>query len=299
MGGQALVDGVMMRRGDVWAGAVRDPDGEIQTIRRSHRPALPALRRWPLLRGMGALVDSLRLGLTAMRWSRRITEGDTAEDSTPWRERLTVLAVVSVVLAAFLLVPLGAAAVAVDWGVPSALGALVEGLVRLGLFIAYLAMISRMPGLAATLQYHGAEHMTIAGYEHGAPRTVEATRAHSERHPRCGTDFFLLIFVVSIVVFAVLGELPVTWLVISRIVAAPVIVGISYEILRAAGTSSHAWLARILGAPGLALQRFTTAEPTDDQIDVAIAALETLLDDGSADGVDPPGASGRDEAVAV
>lgn len=278
----------MIRRGERWSAAARRPDGTIATTLRTAEPALAATRSVPVLRGVGALVDSVRIGLAAMKWSREQSEpiegaqsepieGAGSSRPTPARERLVVGSVVGAVLAVFLLVPLGAAsasasAVGRGWG-----AALVEGVVRLGLFVAYLAMLSRLPGIRRTLEYHGAEHMVIAAFEHDEDRTVDSARDYSVRHPRCGTDFFLLIFVISIVAFALVGHLPAVLLVASRVLLAPVVVGVAYEILRLGGTSHHRGLAAALSAPGLFLQRFTTREPCDDQIEVALAALGTLV----------------------
>lgn len=242
-------------------------------------PALAPIRQIPVLRGIGALVDSIRIGMGAMRWSRSVSESATGEAVTaavPLRERAVVAGVVSGVVAAFLLVPL-----VVAWAVKPLVGdglgaSAVEGVARLAMFVAYLALLSRLPGIRRTLEYHGAEHMVIAAYEHAEPPSIASARRHSPRHPRCGTDFFLLIFVLSIVAFALVGQLPAMWLVLSRVVLAPVVVGVAYEVLRAGGTSAHSGLASTLSAPGLWLQRFTTREPTDDQIEVALEALSTL-----------------------
>jgi len=270
VGGQALIDGVMIRRGQRWAAASRLADGTIATHVAVAPLALERLRGVPVLRGVGALVDSLRIGSSAMRWSTD-QRGDSPVRTT--RDRLVVAGVVGIVVSTFLLVPL-----AIGSGVTAATGwswtlGPVEGVVRLAMFVAYLALLSILPGVRSTLEYHGAEHMTIAAHEHRSACGVAAIRRFSVRHPRCGTDFFLLIFAVSIVVFSLLGALPAGWLVLSRIAGLPLVVGISYEILRAGG--QHSLLAR----PGLFLQRFTTAEPTDDQIEVALAALLALLGD--------------------
>ena len=278
VGGQALVEGVMIRQGPRWAAAARRPDGTIATTSRTSVPALAATRSIPVVRGIGALIDSVRIGLDAMRWSRE-QSADPTDDRVVGgaRERLVVGAVVVGVVVAFLVLPIGAAAllrpiVGRGWG-----AAVTEGVVRLGLFVAYLAMLSRLPGVRRTLGYHGAEHMVIAAHEHGDDRTIDSAWDHSVRHPRCGTDFFLLIFVISIVAFALVGHLPAAALVASRILLAPVIVGVAYEVLRLGGTSSHGGLASALSAPGLFLQRFTTRTPDDAQVAVALAALDELL----------------------
>lgn len=280
VGGQALIEGVMVRRGATWAAACRRPDGSIVTTVRTTEPSLGPLRRIPLVRGMGALVDSLRIGMEAMRWSREHAGLDDAEEGS-MRERVVVPFVVTGVVAVFLFVPLWVASLAGDvvgdgWG-----HAALEGVARLGLFLAYLAMLSRLKGVQRTLEYHGAEHMVIAAHEHGVPRGVGAARDFSVRHPRCGTDFFLLIFVVAIVVFALVGPLPPVAMAVSRVVLVPVVVGVSYEILRAGGTLHDRWIGRVLAAPGLVLQRFTTREPSDDQIEVALAALGALVPEPS------------------
>ena len=293
VGGQALVEGVMIRRGPTWSAAARRSDGTIATTIRTVEPALAPIRSIPLLRGSGALVDSISIGAAAMRWSRHesgTTSGTgtgtgTGDVGGSARERVVVAAVVVAVLAAFLFIPLAVAAAATPV-VGRGLGAAaVEGLVRLALFVGYLAGLSRLPGIQRVLEYHGAEHMVIAAYEHGEPPTVASARDHSPRHPRCGTDFFLLIFVISILALALVGHLPVAWLVASRVLLVPVVVGIAYEVLRFGGTSSHGRIAGWFAAPGLMLQRFTTREPEDGQIEVALAALAVLTGDGRQ--VDP------------
>ena len=289
VGGQALVEGVMIRRGPIWSAAARRADGTITTTIRTVEPALAPIRSIPLLRGSGALIDSISIGAAAMRWSRHESGTGTsagtsagpgtADLGSSARERVVVAAVVVAVLAAFLFIPLAVAAGAAPV-VGRGLGAAaVEGLVRLALFVGYLAGLSRLPGIQRVLEYHGAEHMVIAAYEHQEPPTVASARAHSPRHPRCGTDFFLLIFVISILAFALVGHLPVAWLVASRVLLVPVVVGVAYEVLRFGGTSSHGRMAGWFAAPGLMLQRFTTRQPEDGQIEVALAALAVLAGD--------------------
>ncbi|MFN8051736.1 MAG: DUF1385 domain-containing protein [Acidimicrobiales bacterium] len=285
VGGQALVEGVMIRQGNRWAAAARCADGTIATTLETSVPSLAPIRSVPLLRGIGALVDSVRIGLAAMAWSRDRSASDPARNGAATtglarggaRERLVVAGVVGAVVAIFLLAPLGAAALLRPVVGPGLGAALVEGVARLVLFVGYLAMLSRLPGVRRTLEYHGAEHMVIAAHEHGERRSIDSARDYSVRHPRCGTDFFLLIFVLSIVAFALVGHLPAAWLVVSRVALAPLVVGVAYEVLRAGGTSGHDHLAHALSAPGLALQRFTTRQPSDDQIAVALAALDVLV----------------------
>lgn len=278
VGGQALVDGVMIRHGNRWAAAARERDGGIVTTVRTHQPTLGRLHGIPVVRGTGALVDSLRIGMAAMQWSREVSRDQVAPPTQ--RERAIVFGVVSAVLACFLVIPLGVAWVVRSVADVELLVAASEGVARLGVFVAYLAVLSRLPGIRGTLEYHGAEHMVIAAHEHAAPRTRAAAREYSPRHPRCGTDFFLLIFVISILVFALLGDMGFAATVVSRVLAAPLVVGLAYEVLRGAGRHHDTRVGALLAAPGLALQRYTTRTPTDQQIDVALAALETLLPSG-------------------
>lgn len=272
VGGQALVEGVMMRCGENWSAAARLTDGSIVTTQAVATPTFPRLARIPVLRGINALADSLIVGLRSMSWSRRQqTESATATAG----EHIVVGLVVAIVVAAFLWVPILAAAPVVERA-GSLLGTAVEGLVRLGLFVLYLVMISRLPGIRRTLEYHGAEHMVVSAHEHDTPMTIDQIRRFDVRHPRCGTDFFFLIFAVSIVVFALVGELPLGWLALSRVLLGPLVVGASYEVLRWAGVRHDSRVGRLLAAPGLGLQRFTTRQPDDAQIEVAVAALEAL-----------------------
>lgn len=293
VGGQALVEGVMVRRGDRWGAAARRADGSIATTLQTARLALPRTRRVPVLRGVGALIDSVRIGLSAMEWSRRESAESGTSTAPTARERAVVGLVVTGVVSVFLFVPVVAAAAAAPLIGRGVAASVAEGLVRLALFVGYLWLLSGLPGIRRTLEYHGAEHMVIAAYEHGAMPTIDQARCHSPRHPRCGTDFFLLIFAVSIVVFAAVGALPAVWLLISRVALAPVTVGISYEILRIGGGHGHGVLARSMAAPGLFLQRFTTRLPDDAQIEVARAALMALVA-VDAEGADVLGAPDAD-----
>lgn len=286
----------MMRRGEWWSAAVRRADGSIATIRATAPPTLPRLATVPVLRGLNALVDSLRIGLRAMAWSREQAESRASTAG----ERFVVGFVVVAVVTAFLWIPLLVAAPVASHLGPLA-GSLTEGVVRLGLFVAYLAAISSMPGIRRTLEYHGAEHMVIAASEHaehdgpasearghvdgsrepGERLNVVAARRHDVRHPRCGTDFFFLMFAMAILVFAAVGDLPLLWLGVSRLVLGPLVVGVSYEVLRWSGVRGDSAFGRWLAAPGLALQRFTTRQPDDSQIEVALSAFHALDTDNA------------------
>ncbi len=272
MGGQALVDGVMIRQGSLWAAASRNDLGHIVTTSSALVPSLRSGRSIPIVRGMGALVDSFRVATAAMRWSRTTAQ----RRPTPKHQGVVVALVVSAVCAAFLLVPIGVARGVTGLGTASWVEPIIEGFVRLVMFVGYLAGVSRLPGLRSTFAYHGAEHMVVSAFERGSALDIAAVRRCSTRHPRCGTDFFLVIFMVSIVVFALVGHLPVVVLVASRLLLAPIVVGISFEVLRVGGGHHGRW-SSALSAPGLWMQRFTTAEPDDEQIEVAVAALHTLL----------------------
>jgi uncharacterized protein YqhQ len=159
---------------------------------------------------------------------------------------------------------------------------LLEGLIRLAVLIIYILLISRLKDIQRVFQYHGAEHKTIFLYEAGEDLTVENARKYSTLHPRCGTSFLLIVVIVSIIVFAFLGLEPLWWRIVSRVALMPVVAGIAYEILKFTGRHTKSFCVRILILPGILLQKITTREPDDDQLEVAIAALKSIVETGQA-----------------
>ncbi|MFH2071964.1 MAG: DUF1385 domain-containing protein [Actinomycetota bacterium] len=279
VGGQAVIEGVMMRAPNRWAVAARRPDGVIEAV--SHPlPRLSARSRWarvPFVRGVLVLVESLSLGMRALTWSAR--KAGQEEDGEEIRSRDIVGAMVIALVffvAVFMVLPLLAAKGAERlFGVDSAvLFNVVDGLVRVGLFIGYIWAIGRSSEIARVFEYHGAEHKTIHAYEAGKPLQIDQIQPYSPRHPRCGTNFLLIVILIALIVFTAIGRPAWPWLIASRILLIPVIAGFSYELLKAAAETS--WL-RVMSQPGIWLQRLTTREPDAGQVEVAIASLLAAL----------------------
>ena len=273
-----MIEGVMIRAGDRWAVAVRQPDGEIAR----HRGAVPAwagrLAKVPVVRGTLALVSTISLGMKALSWSREVAEGPAPTDrkASPRSAFLAALVSVSILVALFAVIP-AVAARSLTSGHGAVFGA-TEAFLRLALFVGYVAAIGRLPGIARTFEYHGAEHAAVAAYEAGAPLEVATVRTFSPRHARCGTDFLVLVAVVAVALFALVS--PSAWwaLLLSRVLLFPVVAGLAYELLRLSGRPrASRWLAPLL-VPAMAVQRLTTRPFTDDQVEVAIAAVEAALD---------------------
>lgn len=280
-GGQAVIEGVMMRGPASWAVAVRLPDRRIVV---DERPAgsvtarYPVLK-WPLLRGIVVLMESLVVGIRALSLSASWALGEEEEIST----RELVLTIGTALLLAvflFIVLPAGAVHLAARWVPGSVLQNLVEGVVRIAVFLAYVLAISRLPDIRRVFEYHGAEHKVINAYEAGEELRVERVQLYSTFHPRCGTSFLLIVMVVSIFVFSLLGEQELWWRVLSRVLLLPVVAGISYELLKLSARYERSFLGGLIAAPGKYLQRLTTREPDDDQVEVAIRALGAVLKGG-------------------
>ncbi len=277
VGGQAVLEGVMMRGERTWAVAVRKPEGEVEVEVHDAASWADRWRRVPLVRGVTALAESLSLGYRALTWS--------ANQQVPEEERISTRTMgwtMGIALALFTGFFMVAPALA-GRGVGSWLGStgftdhVVEGVLRLAIFLGYLLLIGRMSDIRRVFQYHGAEHKTIAAYERGVPLTPESAQQFTTEHVRCGTNFLLTVMVVAIVVYSFLGRPSVPMLILSRVVLLPVIAGVSYEVIRfAARHMDRAWM-RAAMRPGLALQQLTTREPDLDQLQVAIVSLRAVL----------------------
>lgn len=279
IGGQAVVEGVMMRGPHCWAVAARRPDGTIATTDEVVPEWAQKPKAIPIVRGAFALVETMALGLRALRWSAAVEKGDEGGEASSNRSLALATVVTLVVFVAVFAVVPAAIARAVSGLVDDSTVVFVvaEGLLRLGLFLGYVVAIGRSPAIRRTYEYHGAEHMVIAAFEHAEPLTVEAARRYSTRHARCGTDFLLLVVVVAIVVFSFVGQASWAVLVLSRVLGLPLVAGLAYEILRLAKRRPDSRFVKAITAPGLALQALTTKPPADDQIEVAIASLEAVL----------------------
>jgi uncharacterized protein YqhQ len=315
VGGQAVLEGVMMRGISTWAVAVRKPSeeqlaaggassregakGEIEVISeplvswtKRHR-----LLRLPVVRGVVALAESLKIGFRALGISANAQappddEGEQQQiGGAAWAGTIAFALLFAIGL--FFLLPAGLTNIFRDEIPNSLVFVVIEKLVRIAIFLAYLWLISRMPDLQRVFQYHGAEHKTISCYEGRQPLTPENAQQFSRFHPRCGTSFLLLVMIVAIVVFAPLGKLDWHWLFISRVVGIPVVAGLAFELIKWFGKNRTKTWARILMWPGMQLQRLTTREPDLSQLAVAIAALGAVL------AVENPRAASDEEKVGM
>lgn len=276
VGGQAVIEGVMMRAPEAWAVAVRNPEGRIEA-RRGDLPRLSTrsvAARIPFVRGVGVLVESLKLGMQALGWSAQVAGQEDEEELGRGAMALSIVVALAFAIGLFVLVPTFIA----KWVAQGdeVVLAVVETVLRVTLFVGYVWAIGLWDDIARVYQYHGAEHKTIHAYERGDQLSIAEVQKYSPAHPRCGTSFLLLVLLLSSVAFGLLGDLPWVWLVVSRIVLIPVIAGIAYEILRFSGLT-EGWFATVVAAPGLWLQKLTTREPDEGQVEVAIASLLTAL----------------------
>lgn len=279
IGGQALLEGVMMRRGQSWGAAVRRQDGTIATTSRTLPASLDAWRRWPLVRGVMALGETAALGTRATIWAAT-ERGDESGDGYSRRGlALTVVIALVGVFGVFGLLPAVIAKVALDAvGVGGGLAfSVVEGVLRLGVLVGYLWALSRNAQVKRVFAYHGAEHMTIHAFEHRVALEPAPIREFDRRHPRCGTAFLLVVVMTTVLVHALVGHPSWGVLVASRILGLPIVAGVAYEAIRFAGRHQHQLVGKVLMAPGYWLQGITTEDPTDDMIEVAVAALEATL----------------------
>ena len=283
-GGQAVIEGVMIRGRKHFSLAVRRQDGSIE----HHSELLSTLytgriRQYPLIRGVIALVETMVLGIKALHLSANMAvqdqSGDEGGEIPSWVLGATLAVALTLGIGVFFLLPL-----LIIWLLDSRgwVSELIEGGLRLGLLVAYIWGISFLRDIKRVYAYHGAEHMAVHAYEAGMPLDVENVRKFPTPHPRCGTAFLLTVMLVSIIVFALLMDPPIEWRILSRIVLLPVIAAISYEIIRFSGKHQNSLIGKTLAWPGLLLQRLTTRPPDDAQIEVAITAMEGALaaDDG-------------------
>ncbi|HXF73533.1 MAG TPA: DUF1385 domain-containing protein [Actinomycetota bacterium] len=288
-GGQAVIEGVMMRGRDHWAVAVRRPDGGIHL--ESH-DVEPVTRRFPWLgkpglRGVVVLGQSLRIGMRALRIS--------ADAAAPEDERLSsgqmalsMALAVALFLGLFIALPAAALGWADRWLGSGLLANVLEGVFRVALFLGYLALIGRTAEIRRVFEYHGAEHKTIAAYEHGDELTPEAVDRYPTVHVRCGTNFLLIVMILTILAFALFGDPPLAWRIGSRLLAIPLVAAVAYELLRLGARFPRSTALRVLMAPGLWLQRITTQPPARDQIEVAIAAFTEVRRREAEAGAPPP-----------
>ena len=294
IGGQAVLEGIMMRHGDDYAVAVRKPDGEIFVQKEEYHSVIKwkALTKIPFIRGVFNFIDSMVLGIKTLMFSaefyedeeevkseKELTEEEIAkkEKQEKWMMNATVAISVVIAAAVFMVLPYFLSSLLKPLMPSYHLRTLVEGFVRIGIFILYIALISRMDDIQRTFMYHGAEHKCINCIEHGLPLTVDNVRISSRQHKRCGTSFLFFVLAISITLLMLIQVESPLMRVIVRIALIPVIAGISYEVLKLAGRSENP-IINLLSRPGLAIQKLTTKEPDDSMIEVAIQAVEAVFD---------------------
>src|SRR4051794_19153644 len=282
IGGQAVLEGVMMRGVSTWSVACRTPENEIKVTSepivswaKRHR-----ILRLPVIRGVVALGESLKIGFKALAISAnaQLADGEEEEEIGGFTWGLTIFFSLVLAVGLFFVIPVGATSLIKDQLGSPVLFWLVEGLLRTAIFIAYLVLISRLSDLRRVFEYHGAEHKTISCFEADDRLIPSRAKLYSRLHPRCGTSFLLIVMVLAIFVFAPLGLPAWYWLLLSRILGIPLIAGLSYEVIKWAGRNrSKRWVRAVMW-PGLMLQNLTTREPDEDQLAVAIASLERVLE---------------------
>jgi uncharacterized protein YqhQ len=283
LGGQAVLEGVMMRGVSTWAVAVRNPEGQIELTSESLVPWAKRHRLWrlPVIRGVVALGESLKIGFRALAISANAQLEDDEEGNKEeiggWIWGLTIALSLALAVGLFFVVPVGLTSLIKDQLGNAFLFWLVEGVLRTAIFIAYIVAISRLPDLRRVFEYHGAEHKTISCFEAEDELVPARAKLYSRLHPRCGTSFLLIVMVLAIFVFAPIGLPAWYWLLASRILGIPLIAGLSYEVIKWAGKNRRKRWVRAVMWPGLMLQNLTTREPDEEQLAVAIAALEKVL----------------------
>ena len=302
IGGQAVMEGIMMRHKDKYSIAVRRPDHEIELKTEDYKCIFgnAAIWRKPLIRGVVSFIDSLVVGTKCLMYSAEIVGDEEDEEYAAkmahmteeekaahkakedkqfkWLLYVTVAISIVVSIAAFMLLPYVLASLCRKVGASEMVVTVVEAFVKLALFLGYMLLISRMKDIQRTFMYHGAEHKCINCVEHGLPLTVENVMKSSRQHKRCGTSFLFLVMLVSIVLHFVFVLVPVYWVrLFGRLLMVPVVSGISFEIIQWAGRTDNKF-ADIMSRPGLAMQKLTTIEPTPDMVEVAIKAVEAVFD---------------------
>ncbi len=292
IGGQAVLEGIMMKHNEEYAVAVRKPDGEISVKKEKYHSIVKwkVLTTTPFIRGVFNFIDSMVIGIKTLTYSASFYEEEEEKEEVLTEEAVkkkekkekllmgaTVAFSVVAAVAIFMVLPYFLTSF-LKGLIPSyQVRTVIEGLVRIGIFVLYVLLISRMEDIQRTFMYHGAEHKCINCIEHGLPLTVENVRKSSRQHKRCGTSFLFLVLAISIVLLLLIRVDSAVMRVVVRILLLPVIAGISYEVLKLAGRSDNI-LISLISSPGLAIQKLTTKEPDDDMIEVAIRAVEAVFD---------------------
>lgn len=282
-GGMAVIEGVMMRGPARTSIAVRKGDGTIQVDEQPNSDwgqRFPFFK-WPFIRGTFVLIESLVVGIKMLNYSANMALEEEEDELSFWEVLITMVIAFGLAILLFMILPTAIVHYLQAYLIGPWVQNLVEGIIRIAFFFLYVVAIARMPDIARVFMYHGAEHKTIFAYEAGEALSVENVQKHSPLHPRCGTSFLMIVMVISIVVFALLGEGNLWYRIWSRLVVLPIVAGLGYEFLKMSGRFyGQGWL-NFLIAPGLWMQRLTTREPDQGQMEVAIAALQRLLEEDS------------------
>ena len=278
-GGQAVIEGVMMRGQRTVVTAVRRPSGglalDVQPLATIYTGWM---RRTPLIRGIVVLIEALVLGMKSLLYSANVSLEEEEEKISGGLVWALVAVSLTIAVALFFIAPLFLTKLLDPYINSSLIFHLIEGFIRLGIFIAYLRVVTLVPDIRRVFAYHGAEHKVVNGYEAGAPLEVEASREFNKAHVRCGTSFLFAVLIIAIIVFALVGR-PAVWLMLlSRIVLIPVIAALGYEVIYFGANHIKNGFVRAILAPGLWLQALTTREPDDSQLDVALAALKKVVE---------------------
>ena len=281
-GGQAVIEGVMIRGRSNFSLAVRRPDGSITTLQEPLNSIFTGrVRQVPLLRGVLVLAETLLLGIRALNYSSKLAmesePGEVADKQSNWALGVTLAVSLTLGIGIFFVLPLLLVRLIDPFLASDIVSNVIEGLVRLAILLGYVWGIGFLGDIKRVYAYHGAEHMAVHAYEARLPLTPENVRRFGTPHPRCGTAFLLTVVVVSIVAFAFLGRPDLEWRILSRIALLPVVAAASYEVIRFSGRYQDRWIGRQIAKPGLLLQRLTTRRPDDDQIEVAIAAMSSAI----------------------
>ena len=278
-GGQAVIEGVMIRGQHSVCTSVRNHDGNIVTrIKQTNPSRVSRFRNTVFIRGIFTLVETIHMGMDSLSFSARVASGEDDEPAEKQSFIGMILVSLLIGIGVFFLIPLFASKPFEDIGDSYLVSNIAEGTIRLAIFVGYVALIGLLPDIRRVYMYHGAEHMAVHAKENGRPLTSQEIRNFPTAHPRCGTAFLLTVMLTSIVIFSLLPRDPLWWLVTSRVVFIPVIAGISYEMIRFSSMHSQNVLVRALMAPNLWLQSLTTKIPDEDQIEVAIAAMTGAIE---------------------
>jgi uncharacterized protein YqhQ len=300
-GGQAVIEGVMMKGPKNWSLAVRAPEGDITTI---NEKSTSIGERWPIfkkpfLRGSVVLVETMLLGIKTISLSANMSLGESEEEITSKEMIATMALALVLVVGLFMVLPIYLTRTARVLIENRVLFTIVEGFFRIGLFVGYIAIISRLSDIQRVFQYHGAEHKTIHTFEAGEELTPENAAKYSTLHVRCGTSLMLIVMVIAIFTFSFLPTTNVLLRVIGKLLLLPVVAGISYEVTRYAARHISSKPMKFLMAPGLWLQKLTTKEPDESQLEVAIAALKDVLEAEGVLQVEPVASESEDDATVI